>query len=345
MGMLINGNWVEDDRTIKDGAYVRAVSAFKEPISPQTIKHIGDNPGRFQLIGSLSCPWSHRTMLTRVLKRIDQIIPLHIAGGPRTQGYRVGDPNLPWPVPGRSEKIVHLHELYVLSDPRHTGRTTVPVLWDGSESRIVSNESIEILRGLDKVRPAEGSLAWTLSPVSLRDDIETLSSHIQTKLSNAVYRAGKAQRQDIYEVAVDEVFSTLGELETRLAKSRFLMGDTLTETDLRLWPTLARFDAVYVAHFKCGRRRLIDYDSLWGYARDIFSFRGVASTFDETAIRSAYYGEDLEINPFGIVAAAPLVDWNAPHDRERLGPLKVATGDKTRIEVDPATFLPIGSGK
>ena len=341
--MLIDGNWVEEDRTIKDGAYVRAVSAFTDPISPQTAKDAADSPGRFHLLGSLSCPWSHRTMLVRVLKRLDHVIPLHIAGGPRTQGYRIGTPDLPWPVPGHSKRIVHLHELYALSEPGYTGRATVPVLWDALGCHILSNESVEIARGLDKVKSTEGALDWTLSPADLRDEIDTLSAWIQTRLSNAVYRAGKAQRQDAYDSAVNDVFDTLDQLEERLANSRFLMGDVITDADVRLWPTLARFDAVYVSHFKCARRRLTDYDALWGYARDFCSFKGVAATFDEPAIRAAYFGEDRDINPFGVVATAPMVDWTAAHDRESLGRAMVATGNETRVEIDPKTILPIGA--
>ena len=323
MGMLVDGRWTDKDRTIRDGAYVRAPSPFAEPLGDGVIRAIADEPGHFHLIASPSCPWSHRATLARTIKRLGGLVPLHIAHGPRTQGYRLGTRDAPWTVPGTDRAIEHLHELYALADPAYTGRATVPVLWDAGERRIVSNESTEILRGLDRVR-ATGGLDWTLRPEALAGRIDALSADMQAHLSNAVYRAGKARRQDAYEEAVGEVFATLDQLEARLAQSRFLHGSVLTESDLRLWPTLARFDAVYHGHFKCARRRLTDYPNLWAYARDVHAWPGVAATFDEPAIRAAYYGEDRDLNPHCIVSVAPDIDWDAPHGRERLGEASVA---------------------
>ncbi|MEL7151931.1 MAG: glutathione S-transferase C-terminal domain-containing protein [Pseudomonadota bacterium] len=305
------------DRTIANGAYQRPDAPYGDPLDDATIWAVGAEPGRFHLVVSLSCPWSHRSTLTRALKGLEKHIPLHIAGGPRTQGYRVGTAKQPWHVPGTGRAIEHLHELYALVDPDYTGRVTVALLWDSERHRIVSNESVHILRGLDAVQAGDG-LDWTLRPDNLAHKIDALADRIQRELSNAVYRAGKARRQDAYDEAVEEVFATLDMLDARLAGTRYLHGAVLTETDLRLWPTLARFDAVYHGHFKCARRRLTDYVHLWAYARDILSIPGVAATFDESAIRAAYYGEDRDLNPFGIVATAPEVDWLAPHGRERL---------------------------
>ena len=301
MGMLIDGRWREEDRTIQNGAYVRPVSSFAREIDAHVVRAIEEAPGRFHLIASLSCPWSHRSTLTRAIKGLEAWIPVHIAGGPRTEGYRVGTADRPWTVPGTDLQIQHLHELYTLADPGYTGRATVAVLWDSAQQEIVSNESVHILRGLDAVR-AGADQNWTLRPIELADAIDQLSERVQKELSNGVYRAGKAQRQDVYDAAVDEVFTTLAWLEARLATSRYLHGPVLSESDIRLWPTLARFDAVYHGHFKCARHRLTDYPALWAYARDIYSLPGVAATFDAPAIRAAYYGEDREINPFGIIA-------------------------------------------
>ncbi|MEM9348710.1 MAG: glutathione S-transferase C-terminal domain-containing protein [Pseudomonadota bacterium] len=324
MGMLINGQWSDEDRTIENGAYVRPVSPFAEPLPVEVIQQISAEPGRFHLIASLSCPWSHRVILVRAIKGLGQILPFHIAGGPRTEGYRLGRKNTPWQPPGTDHPIEHLHELYALTDPRLTARSTVPVLWDAAEHRIISNESARLLSALDAVRVPTGDMVdWTLSPKHLRTEIEALSEEIQTGLSNAVYRAGKARRQETYLEAVDEVFATLDKLETRLSAHRFLHGDAITETDLRLWPTLARFDLVYHGHFKCCRRRLVEYRNLWAYTRDLFAWPQLSATMDAQAIREAYYGEDLDINPTGIVAVAPDLDWNAPHDRDRLGAPKV----------------------
>lgn len=343
MGMLIEGQWSNEDRTIREGAYVRPNSSYGEPIPATVIDAISADPGRFHLIASLSCPWSHRTMLTRALKDLDHAVPLHIAGGPRIQGYRVGAAEHPWTVPGTCNEIEHLHQLYRLAEGAYTGRVTVPVLWDAETLTILSNESVHILRGLDAVRSTARGIDWTLRPTNLLDEIGALASRVQRGLSNAVYRAGKAQRQDVYDQAVDEVFASLDFLDDRLGRKRFLHGAIMTETDLRLWPTLARFDAVYHGHFKCTRRRLSDYPNLWAYARDIRGWRGVAATFDEASIRVAYYGEDKEINPHGIVATAPDVDWNAPHGRDILGPAMVALRDGSRVEVDPANLSIAGA--
>lgn len=333
MGMLIDGRWSDEDRTIVDGAYQRPASPYGDPLDDATIRAIAGEPGRVHLVASLSCPWSHRSTLTRAIKGLDAHVPLHVAGGPRTEGYRVGTAERPWMVPGTDHAIEHLHELYALADPGYTGRVTVALLWDAERRRIVSNESVHILRGLDAVRAAPGP-DWTLRPHRLADEIDALSDRIQRELSNAVYRAGKARRQDAYDEAVHEVFAMLDELDARLARTRYLHGDALNETDVRLWPTLARFDAVYYGHFKCARRRLTDYEHLWIYARDVLSLPGVAATFDEVAIRAAYYGEDRDLNPFGIVTSAPVVDWYAPHSRERLGPRSVTLRDGRAVPWD-----------
>ncbi|MDX8350475.1 glutathione S-transferase C-terminal domain-containing protein [Cognatiyoonia sp. IB215446] len=324
MGMLVDGHWSTEDRTIKDGAYVRPKAPFAEAVPDHVIKGIADEPGRYHLIASFSCPWSHRLTLVRAIKGLNDLLPVHIATGPRTQGYRMGSETDPWRVPGTDVRIEHLHELYTQTDQCITARATVPVLWDAVEKTIVSNESARVLPALDLVEIDQDFEAyWTLAPTHLLDDMRALSERVQTQLSNAVYRAGKARRQDIYEAAVQDVFATLDALEDRLSKSRYLHGLALTETDLRLWPTLARFDQVYVGHFKCTRKRLVDYPNLWGYARDIYSLPGVAETFEPTAIRHAYYNEDLEINPSGVIAVAPDLDWHLPHDRWRLGARQV----------------------
>ncbi len=338
MGMLIDGEWTNEDRTIRDGAYVRSASPYDELIPLNVIDAIATQPGRFHLIASLSCPWSHRAMLTRALKGLNDVVPIHIAGGPRTEGYRIGTVARPWSVPGRHASIEHLHQLYALADSNYTGRATVPMLWDAKTGAVISNESVHILRGLDAVRGKETDPDWTLRPADLASEIDKLAPEIQTGLSNAVYRAGKAQRQEIYDDAVNEVFETLDRLEDRLSSTRYLHGSVLTETDLRLWPTLARFDAVYHGHFKCSRRRLTEYPNLWGYARDIRGWRGVATTLDEPAIRAAYYGEDRDINPRGVVATAPKVDWKAEHRRVAFGPAMIALRDGTHVEVNPAVL-------
>ena len=235
MGMLINGRWSRQDRTIKDGAYVRPKAPFAEAVPDHVIKGIADEPGRYHLIASLSCPWSHRLTLVRALKGLNALLPLHIATGPRTQGYRMGSKTDPWHVPGTDAWIEHLHELYTQTAPRITARATVPVLWDAVAKTIISNESAQLLPALDLVEKDRDPYAdWTLAPNHLRDDMRALSEQVQTRLSNAVYRAGKARRQDVYEAAVKDVFAMLDALEDRLSRTRYLHGLAVTETDLRL---------------------------------------------------------------------------------------------------------------
>ncbi|QBF32046.1 glutathione S-transferase family protein [Thalassococcus sp. S3] len=322
--MIVNGRLTQQDNRIVKGRFERQPSVFGAPLTAYVIQSLTAEPGRFHLIASLSCPWSHRAVLARQVKGLAPFVPLHIATGPRTEGYRVGQPDAPWSVPGAQADIVHLHELYTRADPAYTGRPTVPVLWDARAQTIVSNESANILRGFDAAH-IPGALSWTLRPKPLEDPIDVLNEAMQINLSNAVYRAGKAQRQDAYDEAVNEVFSMLDVLEERLTSQRFLHGDVLTESDLRLWPTLVRFDAVYVTHFKCTRHRLTEYPALWRYARALHALPGFADTFDEAAIRAAYYGEDRDINPHGIVATAPRIDWWDPDARQRA--IKVANLD------------------
>ena len=180
MGMLVDGCWSQVDRTLQDGAYVRPTSSFAQVLDARTVRAIETEPGRFHLIASLSCPWSHRSTLTRAVKCLEHNIPVHIAGGPRTEGYRLGTQERPWKAPGTGVEIEHLHELYQLSDPTYTGRATVALLWDAEQRSIVSNESVHILRGLDAVK-VSGSQDWTLRPNGLASVINETSDWIQRK--------------------------------------------------------------------------------------------------------------------------------------------------------------------
>lgn len=337
MGMMIAGRWREEERRFADGAFVRTASVYGGELAPDTVAALGRQPGRFHLVASLSCPWSHRALIVHRLKGLARAVPLQIAGGPRVEGYAVNG-GAPWQVPGAGARIVHLHELYALSDPGYTGRVTVPLLWDARTRRIVSNESARIVRAFDARPAAAGALDVTLVPEDLRDDIDALNARLDRDLCNGVYRAGLARRQSAYEEAVAAVFAMLDELEARLGRRRYLMGATVSEADWRLFPTLARFDAAYHGHFRCTRRRLVDYPALWAYARDLFAWRGVAETVDLAAIREGYYRNDGDHNPYGIVAVAPDADWREPHGREALGPARLALRGGGTVEVAPATL-------
>lgn len=339
MGMLIEGRWTVTDASIQNGRFMRTKSAFPDRLDAGVVAALRAQPGRFYLIASLSCPWSHRTLIVRALKRLMDCVPLQIAGGPRIEGYAL-DGGRRWRVPGAGVNIRYLHELYGLAAADYTGRATVPVLWDSQACRIVSNESAEIMRAFDAA-DVENENAFTLAPPQLSSAIAALNERLYENLFNAVYRAGFAQRQSVYDEAVEQVFAALAELEQRLEDRRYLFGSVITETDWRLFATLARFDAVYYIHFKCSRRRLVDFPNLWAYARDLYAWRGIARTVDSGVIRDGYYGNDRDINPFGIAATPPAADWTAPHGRECFGAARLARVHGGEIEVEPATFEPL----
>ena len=319
MGMLFKGNWKADDTVIEHGAYKRPPCTIQRAQAPSSQRALMA-PGRIWLIVSFSCPWSHRTTLTRQLKGLHDRIHIHYAFGQRSQGYSLNDGN-EWIVPGTSTGYLHLHEMYRLHDENFTGRATVPVLWDSKTRSILSNESSDIMQALDALHSAN-PLDFTLKPPALSGQIETANRMIYRGLNNAVYRAGFAQTQSAYEQAVKMVFETLDHLELHLQSNRFYFGNVLTETDLRLFPTLIRFDSIYYILFKCCRRRICDYPALAAYTRDILQLTGVEETIDFHAMRQQSYLNDSS-SPHPIIAIQPDTNWDAQHARSELGAIQV----------------------
>jgi putative glutathione S-transferase len=293
MGMLIEGAWRHVPRDVKStgGAFVRPESVFRAAVTEP-------RSGRYRLYVSRSCPWAHRTLIVRALKGLEKAIPVSYA-----------DPYMGeegWQFPEG-----YLHQLYSRASPGYTGRVTVPVLWDERESRIVNNESAEIIRMLNRDFDALARRKLAdLVPDKLKKEIDWLNDRIYRTVNNGVYRAGFATAQDKYEQAVTELFRTLDWLEKRLQKRRWLCGSAFTEADVRLFTTLARFDAVYYSHFKCNLRRLVDYPRLWRYTRRIYALPGVAKTVSLAEIKAHYYRSMKEINPTQIVPKGPLVDFS-----------------------------------
>lgn len=334
VGMLVEGAWRQDaEDFMREGAFDRAPSGLDAPLAPDVVKKISAGTGRYRLVASMSCPWSHRVLLVRAIKGLGALLPLTLAGEPRVQGYGLG--NGADALAAGASAFEHVHQLYTATDPRYSGRATVPVLWDRLEQRIVSNDSGQIMRALDRIDEPQG---FTLMPPPVTDVIEALNRRIYDGLANAVYRAGLAQSQNAYEAAVHDVFATLSDLEARLGRSRYLFGRVVTEADLRLFATLVRFDLVYATHFRCTRRRLVDHANLWGYARDLFGWRGVAATVDPDAIREGYYRNDGVHNPWSIIAEAPEMDWHRPHRRARFGAAQIWTRRDEATDIDPATL-------
>ncbi len=212
-----------------------------------------------------------------------------------------------------------LRAAYLATDPAHAARVTVPVLWDKETNVIVNNESSEIVRMLSTVFAPLAAHPVELYPLGLRDEIDALNAEIYDNVNNAVYKAGFCRNQDVYEREVRSLFATLDTLDARLAQRRFLFGSELVETDIRLFTTLVRFDAVYQIHFKCSLRKLIEYEHLWPYTRDLYQWPGIAATVNFDEIRTHYYRTHPMINPSGIVAVRPAEDFEEPAQREGLG--------------------------
>ena len=295
--MMVEGVWRDIPRDTKStgGEFIRPDSAFRERVPAAQVE-----PGRYRLYVSRACPWAHRTLIVRALKGLDKAIPVHYAAPEMlAHGWEYADGG-----------IRYLHELYARTKPDYTGRVTVPVLWDAKPGRIVNNESSEIVRMLNRDFDALAKRTLPdLYPRELRREIDAVNERVYRSLNNGVYRAGFATAQDKYDLAVGEVFATLGWLDRRLAKRRWLCGARFTEADVRLFTTLVRFDAVYYSHFKCNLRRLTDYPRLWRYTRSVHALPGIARTVDLREIKAHYYRSMPQINPSGVVPKGPVLDF------------------------------------
>jgi putative glutathione S-transferase len=303
-------------RELEGGRFVRQPNRFTDTITADGSSGFPAEPGRYRLFVSLACPWAHRTLIVRRLLGLEEVIGLGVVDPIRDErGWRFPEPD---PVTGAG----FLSELYLATDPSYEGRHTVPCIWDTRTGRLVTNDFPAITTTMETEFTAHHAPgAPDLYPMELRPEIDELNDLVYRTVNNGVYKAGFATSQAAYDEAVDALFATLDRLEQRLATRRHLMGDRLTEADIRLYPTLARFDAVYHGHFKCNLRRLADYPNLWGYARDLYSRPAFRDTTDFDHIKRHYYITQRDVNPSGVVAKGPLVDWTEPHDRDRLRPV------------------------
>jgi putative glutathione S-transferase len=324
MGLLVDGVWradADDTRIGKDGGFERAQTRFRNFVTPDG----GPGPsgasgfkaeaGRYHLYVSLACPWAHRTMILRRLKQLDDVISASIvAPYMGLEGWTFdGEGSTGDPVNGAKR----LSEIYLVADPRYTGRVSVPLLWDRRERTIVSNESSEIIRMFNNAFNAFTSDRTDYYPPALRGEIDRVNTLVYESINNGVYRTGFARSQKAYEAAFHALFAALDTVERRLSEHRYVVSSTLTEADWRLFTTLVRFDAVYYSHFKCNLRRIIDYPNLSNYVRDLYQVGGVAETVDLGQIKRHYYGSHKHINPTGIVPLGPELDFNAAHNRAR----------------------------
>jgi putative glutathione S-transferase len=326
MGLLIDGTWHDRwyDTKSTGGRFERQQSRFRSWVTPDGAPGpsgeggFAAEPGRYHLYASLACPWAQRTLIFRALKGLQDMISLSIVHW-RMHEHGWTFAPAPGVIPDPIHKATYLYQVYVAADPAYSGRVTTPVLWDRKRGTIVNNESAEIIRMFNSAFDGVGACAGDYCPPALRDEIDALNARIYQTVNNGVYRAGFATSQEAYEEAVGPLFETLDWLEERLTRRRYLCGKRLTEADLRLLPTLLRFDLVYHGHFKCNLRRLVDYPNLWAYTRDVVQTPGVLETFNAEHAKRHYYESHRTLNPSGIVPLGPLVDFSAPHGRERLG--------------------------
>jgi putative glutathione S-transferase len=319
MGMIVDGIWHQEDppraelgMTGGDGSFVRPDSRFRDRVSSDGSSGFKAEAGRYMLVTAPSCPWAHRTVLMRKLKGLEGTIEILQSDLPKGQGwaYSRGLDEIE-PIGG----VFHVHQVYSTANPDYTGRATVPVLWDRATRTIVNNESSEIIRMLNSEFDEFGDATLDLYPQTLRASIDAINTVVYENINNGVYRCGFARTQQAYEASFHKLFAALDEVDERLGRQRYLAGDRFTEADLRLFPTLVRFDAVYYAHFKCNLRRIADYHNLSNYMREIYQMPGVAETVDMAGIKLGYYGGMPNLNPSGIIPLGPELDFAAPHDR------------------------------
>ena len=316
MGLLVDGAWQEDVSRTTNGRFIRPTTAYHNAVTADSTSYFPAEAGRYHLYISLACPWAHRTLIFRSLKKLDGVISLSVTAPLYGKTGWEFDPAQGGTLDAANDRKT-LAEIYLITDPHYTGRVSVPVLWDKKRRTIVNNESSEIIRMLNSAFEAFTDVHTDYYPEALRDEIDRINDLVYPTVNNGVYRAGFATSQEAYEDAARGIFSTLDQLEELLSRQRYLAGKAITEADWRLFTTLVRFDAVYYSHFKCNLRRIVDYPNLWNYLRDLYQMPGIAATVSLDHIKRHYYGSQLKVNPTGIVPIGPLIDFTAPHDRGR----------------------------
>lgn len=325
MGLLVDGKWHDKwyDTESTGGKFERKDSSFRHWVTadgspgPDGEGGFVAEPGRYHLYVSLACPWAHRTLIYRRLKGLEDKISVSVVNPLMAENGWTFDP-APGVVADPLHHAKYLYQVYLKAQADYTGRVTVPVLWDKKQGTIVNNESSEIIRMFDSAFDGVGATPGTYTPEHLLDDIDEMNAFVYDRINNGVYKAGFATKQSVYEEAVQALFEALDQLEARLATRRYLLGDSITEADWRLFTTLVRFDPVYHGHFKCNLRTLSSYPNLWAYTRDLFQQPGVAGTVNFSHIQQHYYRSHDTINPNGIVPAGPTLDFHAPHGREAM---------------------------
>ena len=323
MGQLIDGHWTPAwyDTGASGGAFVRDTARFRNWITPDGSPGpsgsggFAAESGRYHLYVSYACPWAHRTLIFRALKGLGDHIGVSVVHPDMLDDGWTFATDFPGTTGDRLFGLPFLRDIYTRAVPDISGRVTVPVLWDRAQGTIVSNESSEIIRMFNSAFDGLTGNRADFRPEALRDGIEAMNARIYPAVNNGVYRAGFATTQAAYDEAVHLLFDTLDWLDAHLGRHRYLLGDRVTEADWRLFTTLVRFDPVYHLHFKCNRRRLIDYPDLWAYTRELYQWPGVREMVRLDHIVRHYHFSHDTINPHRIVPINPLIDFDAPHGR------------------------------
>ncbi len=308
--MLIKGQWQSDPdfATNEKGEFVRKGSQFRKFIQADQSTEFPARANRYHLYISYACPWACRALIVRKLKRLENVISLSVVDAfMGKNGWTFGQESKATHDPLYQCK--YLYEIYVKAQADYTGKVTVPVLWDKETETIVNNESAEIIRMLNSEFNQFTDATLDLYPETLRKDIDAINDFVYDNINNGVYRCGFAKSQEAYDAAFDQLFATLDELEKRLEQQTYLVGDTITEADWRLFTTLIRFDAVYVAHFKCNLRRIADYPNLSRYLIQLYHLPGIKETIHMDHIKQHYFQSHIKINPTGIVPKGPELDF------------------------------------
>ncbi|PHR64908.1 MAG: glutathione-dependent reductase [Idiomarina sp.] len=317
MGLLVDGKWQNKwyDTDSTGGKFERSAAQFRNWIEADGNAKFPAQSGRYHLYVSFACPWAHRTLIFRQLKELESHISVSVVHPLMLEnGWEFADQ----PLNDGLYNLDFLYQLYLKADSHYSGRVTVPVLWDKQQQTIVSNESADIIRMFNSAFNDITGNTLDFYPEKLQQDIDTINDYVYDRVNNGVYKCGFATQQTAYEEAFEELFEALDKLEERLATQSYLVGETLTEADWRLFTTLVRFDSVYVGHFKTNKRRIVDYPNLWNYVKALYQVPGIAETVVMDHIKQHYYGSHHMINPTGIVPVGPQIDFLSSHTRKEV---------------------------
>lgn len=315
MGMMIEGKWVEQEppETGASGEFRRIASSLRNWITNDGSSPFPAEAGRYHLYVGYHCPWAHRTIMFRALKGLQDAISIsyclpYLRENGWTYEKRAECPEC---TEDQINGFRYLWQAYAKSDPNYTGKVTIPVLWDKTTSKIVNNESSEIIRMLNSAFVGVAGNDKDYYPKDLRDQIDEMNAFTYANINNGVYRTGFARSQEAYEEAYDQFFAALDKLEALLGTQRYLIGDRQTEADWRIFPTLVRFDVAYFSAFKCNRQQLRDFRNLWRYTRDLYATPGIAATVKPRIYVQNYYSLS-RVNPSGIIPKGVPVDYSSP---------------------------------